>query len=287
MKFNRFEEIEVWKQTNLKNPINKILLLGSGALKIGEAGEFDYSGSQAIKALKEEGKYVILVNPNIATVQTDIDLADKVYLLPVNPYFVEQIIKKEKPEGIMLGFGGQTALNCGLELFKSGVLKKYGIEVLGTQVDSINKTEDRELFVKELNKIKVRTPKSIAVRTVQAGVKAAKEVGFPVILRAGFALGGLGSGFANNEKEITKALKEAFNYSPQVLIEEDLRGWKEIEYEVVRDIADNCITVCNMENFDPLGVHTGESIVIAPSQTLSNAEYHQITRYFDQNYQAF
>lgn len=258
------------------NSINKILLLGSGALKIGEAGEFDYSGSQAIKALKEEGKYVVLVNPNIATVQTDSDLADKIYLLPVNPYFVEQIIKKERPEAIMLGFGGQTALNCGLELNKLGVLKKYNVTVLGTQVDSINKTEDRELFVKELNKIKVRTPKSTAVATVKAGVKAAEEIGYPVILRAGFTLGGLGSGFANNKKEITKALQEAFSYSPQVLIEEDLRGWKEIEYEVVRDSADNCITVCNMENFDPLGVHTGESIVIAPSQTLSNAEYHQL-----------
>lgn len=256
--------------------IKKILLLGSGALKIGEAGEFDYSGSQAIKALKEEGKTIILVNPNIATVQTDIDLADKVYLLPVNPYFVEQIIKKESPEGILLGFGGQTALNCGLELNRLGILKKYNVQVLGTQVDSINKTEDRELFVKELNKIKVRTPISKAVRSVKEGLKAAKEVGYPVILRAGFTLGGLGSGFANNEKEITKALQEAFSYSPQVLIEEDLRGWKEIEYEVVRDSSDNCITVCNMENFDPLGVHTGESIVIAPSQTLSNAEYHQL-----------
>ncbi|HMT12513.1 MAG TPA: ATP-grasp domain-containing protein, partial [Ignavibacteria bacterium] len=245
----------------MTNSVNKILLLGSGALKIGEAGEFDYSGSQAIKALKEEGKYVVLVNPNIATVQTDKDLADKVYLLPVNPYFVEQIIKKEKPEGIMLGFGGQTALNGGLELNRLGILKK---------------NKDRELFVKELQKIKVRTPKSIAVRNVKAGVKAAKEIGYPVILRAGFTLGGLGSGFANNEKEISKALDEAFSYSPQVLIEEDLRGWKEVEYEVVRDCADNCITVCNMENFDPLGVHTGESIVIAPSQTLSNAEYHQL-----------
>jgi carbamoyl-phosphate synthase large subunit len=263
---------------NLKNLINpiKILLLGSGALKIGEAGEFDYSGSQAIKALKEEGKFVILVNPNIATVQTDMNLANKVYLLPVNPYFVEQIIKKEKPDSIMLGFGGQTALNCGLELDKLGILKKYNVQVLGTQVDSINKTEDRELFVKELNKIDVRTPKSIAVTTPQAGLIAVKKIGFPVILRAGFTLGGLGSGFANNEKELTKALKEAFSYSPQVLIEEDLRGWKEIEYEVVRDAFDNCITVCNMENFDPLGVHTGESIVIAPSQTLSNQEFHML-----------
>lgn len=261
---------------NLDNTFKKILLLGSGALKIGEAGEFDYSGSQAIKALKEEGKYVILVNPNIATVQTDKDLADKVYLLPVNPHFVEQVIKKEQPDAVLLGFGGQTALNCGLELNRLGVFKKYNVTVLGTQIDSINKTEDRELFVKELNKIKVRTPKSIAVRSVKAGISAAKQIGYPVILRAGFTLGGLGSGFANNEKEIQKALQEAFTYSPQVLIEEDLRGWKEIEYEVVRDIADNCITVCNMENFDPLGVHTGESIVIAPSQTLSNAEYHQL-----------
>src|SRR4030095_14849078 len=210
------------------------------------------------------------------TVQTDKDLADKVYLLPVNPYFVEQVIKREKPDGIMLGFGGQTALNCGLELNKRGILKKYNVTVLGTKVDSINKTEDRELFVNELGKIKVKTPKSIAVKSVQEGIKAGKKIGFPVILRAGFALGGLGSGFANNEREIKKALKEAFSYSPQVLVEEDLRGWKEIEYEVVRDSVDNCITVCNMENFDPLGVHTGESIVIAPSQTLSNAEYHQL-----------
>lgn len=258
------------------NNINKILLLGSGALKIGEAGEFDYSGSQAIKALKEERKTVILINPNIATVQTDIDLADKVYLLPVNPYFVERVIIKEKPEAIMLGFGGQTALNCGLELNRTGILKKYNVKVLGTPVSSINKTEDRELFVKELNKIKVKTPKSIAVTSIKDGVRAAKIIGFPVILRAGFTLGGLGSGFANDENEIIKALKEAFSYSPQVLIEEDLRGWKEVEYEVVRDSADNCITVCNMENFDPLGVHTGESIVIAPSQTLSNFEYHQL-----------
>jgi len=254
--------------------IYKILLLGSGALKIGEAGEFDYSGSQAIKALKEEGKYVILVNPNIATVQTDRGLADKVYLLPVNPIFVEQVIKKEKPDAIMLGFGGQTALNCGLELGRKGVLKKYDVKVIGTSVDSINKTEDRALFVKELNKIKVKTPKSIAVTSTASGIQAAKEIGYPVILRAGFALGGLGSGFAKNKKELRKALNEAFSHSHQVLIEEDLRGWKEIEYEVVRDSGDNCITVCNMENFDPLGVHTGESIVIAPSQTLSNKEYH-------------
>ena len=258
------------------NRIEKILLLGSGALKIGEAGEFDYSGSQAIKALKEEGKYVVLVNPNIATVQTDKNLADKVYLLPVNSYFVEQIIKKEKPDSILLGFGGQTALNCGLELDKLGILQKYNVKVLGTQVDSINKTEDRELFVKELKKIDVKTPKSIAVTSTEVGLKAVKKIGFPVILRAGFTLGGLGSGFARNERELRKALKEAFSYSPQVLIEEDLRGWKEIEYEVVRDSIDNCITVCNMENFDPLGVHTGESIVIAPSQTLSNQEYHML-----------
>jgi carbamoyl-phosphate synthase large subunit len=260
----------------LNNLINKILLLGSGALKIGEAGEFDYSGSQAIKALKEEGKYVILVNPNIATVQTDKSLADKVYLLPVNPFFVEKIIKKERPEAILLGFGGQTALNCGLELSRSGVLKKYKVKVLGTAVDSINKTEDRELFVKELKTIDVKTPKSKAVTSVTQGLKAAKRVGYPVIIRAGFALGGLGSSFSRNEKELRKALKTAFAYSPQVLIEEDLRGWKEIEYEVVRDSFDNCITVCNMENFDPLGVHTGESIVISPSQTLSNVEYQML-----------
>ena len=256
--------------------INKILLLGSGALKIGEAGEFDYSGSQAIKALKEEGKFIILVNPNIATVQTDENLADKVYLLPVNPYFVEKVIKKERPDAILLGFGGQTALNCGLELSHSGILKKYRIKVLGTAVDSINKTEDRELFVKELKHIDVKTPKSKAVISVEQGLKAAKRVGYPVIIRAGFALGGLGSGFSRNEKELRKALKTAFAYSPQVLIEEDLRGWKEIEYEVVRDSLDNCITVCNMENFDPLGVHTGESIVISPSQTLSNVEYQML-----------
>ncbi len=253
--------------------INKILLLGSGALKIGEAGEFDYSGSQAIKALKEEGKHVILVNPNIATVQTDKNLADKVYLLPVNPYFVEKIIQKEKPDAVLLGFGGQTALNCGLELDRTGIFQKYNVEVLGTPVDSINKTEDRQLFVNELKKIEVKTPKSIAVTSPEAGLQAVKKIGFPVILRAGFTLGGLGSSFAKNERELKKSLKEAFSYSPQVLIEEDLRGWKEIEYEVVRDSSDNCITVCNMENFDPLGVHTGESIVIAPSQTLSNSEY--------------
>lgn len=254
----------------------RCLLLGSGALKIGEAGEFDYSGSQAIKALKEEGKYIILVNPNIATVQTDKNLADKVYLLPVNPYFAERVIKKEKPDAILLGFGGQTALNCGLALALSGVLKKYKVKVLGTSVDSINKTEDRELFVKELKKINVKTPKSKAVTTVEHGLKAAKLIGYPVIIRSGFALGGLGSGFSRNEKELRKALKTAFAHSTQVLIEEDLRGWKEIEYEVVRDSADNCITVCNMENFDPLGVHTGESIVISPSQTLSNTEYQML-----------
>jgi carbamoyl-phosphate synthase large subunit len=254
--------------------INKILLLGSGALKIGEAGEFDYSGSQAIKALKEEKKFVILVNPNIATVQTDENLADKVYLLPVNSQFVEQVIKKERPDAILLGFGGQTALNCGLDLAKKGVLKKYNVKVIGTPVESINKTEDRELFVSELKKIDIKTPKSKAVTSVEEGLKAAKDVGYPVIIRSGFSLGGLGSGFSRNEKELRSALKEAFSYSPQVLIEEDLRGWKEIEYEVVRDSFDNCITVCNMENFDPLGVHTGESIVIAPSQTLSNKEYH-------------
>jgi carbamoyl-phosphate synthase large subunit len=256
--------------------IKKILLLGSGALKIGEAGEFDYSGSQAIKALKEEKKYVILVNPNIATVQTDKNLADKVYLLPVNPFFVEKIIKKEKPDAILLGFGGQTALNCGLALASNGVLKKYSVKVLGTPINSINMTEDRELFAKELRKINLKTPKSFAVTNLQDGLKAAKNIGYPVIIRSAFSLGGLGSGFSENESELKRALNEAFSYSPQVLIEEDLRGWKEVEYEVVRDSFDDCITVCNMENFDPLGVHTGESIVIAPSQTLSNTEYHML-----------
>jgi carbamoyl-phosphate synthase large subunit len=256
--------------------IKKVLVLGSGALKIGEAGEFDYSGSQAIKALKEEHIKSVLVNPNIATIQTSKGMADKIYFLPVNPYFVEEVIKKEKPDGIFLSFGGQTALNCGIELDKKGVLKKYGVKVLGTSVDAIQKTEDRELFNKELKKINVNVPESSACTTKAQAFKAAKKIGYPLIIRAAFALGGKGSGFANNEKELDEMLDTAFAYSPQVLVEENLKGWKEIEYEVVRDCANNCITVCNMENFDPLGIHTGESIVIAPSQTLTNSEYHKL-----------
>lgn len=252
----------------------KILILGSGALKIGQAGEFDYSGSQAIKAAKEEGISTVLINPNIATNQTSRGLADKIYFLPVNPDFVEKVIEKERPDGIFLSFGGQTALNCGVELKNSGVLEKYNVEVLGTPVESIEKTEDRELFKRELEKIGVKSPYSIACESVDQGIKAAEEIGFPVIVRAAFALGGQGSGFASDMTELREILDVAFSYSHQVLVEEDLRGWKEVEYEVVRDAYDNCVTVCNMENFDPLGIHTGESIVIAPSQTLNNHEYH-------------
>lgn len=256
--------------------IKKVLVLGSGALKIGEAGEFDYSGSQAIKALKEEGIFSVLVNPNIATIQTSKGLADKVYFLPVNAYFVEKVIKQEKPDGILLSFGGQTALNCGVELYEKGILKKYNVQVLGTPVEAIQKTEDRALFNQELQKINVRVPNSRACYNRDEGMRAAKEIGFPLIIRAAFALGGKGSGFAHNERELAEMLDTAFAYSPQVLVEENLKGWKEVEYEVVRDRADNCITVCNMENFDPLGIHTGESIVVAPSQTLSNSEYHKL-----------
>lgn len=256
--------------------IKKVLLLGSGALKIGEAGEFDYSGSQAIKAFKEEKVEVILINPNIATNQTSKGLADKIYFLPVTPYFVEEIIKKEKPDAIALSFGGQTALNCGVALYESGILKKYGIKVLGTPVKSIQLTEDRDLFKKELNKIDIKSPISYACGSVDEAKKAAKKIGYPLMLRAAFALGGLGSGFVHNDKELSYMLKKAFAASPQVLIEESLKGWKEIEYEVVRDGTNNCITVCNMENLDPLGIHTGESIVIAPSQTLSNHEYQKL-----------
>ena len=256
--------------------IKKVLLLGSGALKIGEAGEFDYSGSQALKALREEGVETILINPNIATVQTSEGVADKVYFLPVQPYFVERVIKEEKPDGIMLAFGGQTALNCGVELYKSGVLEKYNIQVLGTPVQAIMDTEDRELFVEKLDEIDVKTIKSHAVNNIEEARKAAAELGYPVIIRAAYALGGLGSGFCDNEDELNKLTEKAFSFSPQVLVEKSLKGWKEIEYEVVRDKYDNCITVCNMENFDPLGIHTGESIVIAPSQTLNNSEYHKL-----------
>lgn len=259
----------------LKKP-KKVLILGSGALKIGEAGEFDYSGSQAIKALKEEKIESILVNPNIATNQTSYGVADKVYFLPVTTEFVTEVIKTEKPDALMLSFGGQTALNCGLELEKSGVLKKYKVRVLGTPVSVIRKTEDRKLFKKALEKISVAVPKSLPCNSVDAALEAAKEIGYPVMARAGFALGGFGSGFANNEKDLRPLVEKAFSVCPQVLIEESLRGWKEVEYEVVRDAKDNCITVCNMENFDPLGIHTGESIVIAPSQTLTNSEYHKL-----------
>jgi len=256
--------------------IKKVLLLGSGALKIGEAGEFDYSGSQALKAMKEEGIETVLINPNIATVQTSEGVADKIYFLPVTPYFVEEVIKKEKPQGILLAFGGQTALNCGVELYKAGVLEKYNLKVLGTPVQSIMDTEDRELFVRKLDQIDVKTIKSHAVETIENAKIAAKDLGYPVILRAAYALGGLGSGFCDNEDELDILAGKAFSYSTQVLVEKSLKGWKEIEYEVVRDCYDNCITVCNMENFDPLGIHTGESIVVAPSQTLTNSEYHML-----------
>lgn len=258
------------------NTIKKVLLLGSGALKIGEAGEFDYSGSQALKALREEGIKTVLINPNIATVQTSEGVADQIYFLPVQPHFVEKVIQKEKPDGILLSFGGQTALNCGVELYKSGILEKYGVRVLGTPVQAIMDTEDRELFVEKLNEINVKTIKSEACETIEQARKAAADLGYPVILRAAYALGGLGSGFCDNEEELNKLAEKAFSFSPQVLVEKSLKGWKEIEYEVVRDRYDNCITVCNMENFDPLGIHTGESIVIAPSQTLTNSEYHKL-----------
>ena len=259
-----------------KKEIKKVLLLGSGALKIGQAGEFDYSGAQALKALKEEGIHSVLINPNIATVQTSKDVADTVYFQPVTPEFVERVIEKERPDGILLSFGGQTALNCGVELYEKGVLEKYGVKVLGTPVQAIIDTEDRDLFVKRLDEIGVKTIKSEACSTVEEVQKAAHELGFPVILRAAYALGGLGSGFCDNEEELLAQAEEAFSFSPQVLVEKSLKGWKEIEYEVVRDCYDNCITVCNMENFDPLGIHTGESIVVAPSQTLTNSEYHKL-----------
>lgn len=260
----------------MNDKIKKVLLLGSGALKIGEAGEFDYSGSQALKALKEEGIHTVLINPNIATVQTSEGVADQIYFLPVTPYFVERVIEKERPDGVLLSFGGQTALNCGVSLFRDGVFEKYGVEVLGTPVRAIMDTEDRELFVERLNEIDVKTIKSEAVENIEDARRAAKELGYPVIIRAAYALGGLGSGFCDTEDELNVLAEKAFSFSPQVLVEKSLRGWKEVEYEVVRDCYDNCITVCNMENFDPLGIHTGESIVIAPSQTLSNTDYHKL-----------
>lgn len=256
--------------------LRKVLILGSGALKIGEAGEFDYSGSQAIKAMKEERISTVLINPNIATNQTSKGLADKVYFLPVNFDFVSQVIEKERPDGILLSFGGQTALNCGVELYEKGLLKKYGVRVLGTPVEAIQKTEDREIFNAEMVSIGMKVPKSLACKSIASGMAAAKKIGFPVIVRAAFALGGKGSGFAFNDKELRELLDTAFAYSPQVLVEENLKGWKEVEYEVVRDQQNNCITVCNMENMDPLGIHTGESIVVAPSQTLTNSEYHRL-----------
>jgi carbamoyl-phosphate synthase large subunit len=260
----------------MKQLVQKVLLLGSGALKIGEAGEFDYSGTQALKALREEGVFTILINPNIATVQTSSGMADKIYFLPVTPFFVEKVIENERPNGILLSFGGQTALNCGIALYQSGILEKFGVKVLGTPVRAILDTEDRQLFTQKLDEIKVKTPRSIAVTSVTEAVKAAKSLGYPVIIRSAFALGGLGSGFCSNEEEIRALTQKSFSYSSQVLVEESLKGWKEVEYEVVRDGYDNCITVCNMENFDPLGIHTGESIVVAPSQTLSNREYHKL-----------
>ena len=259
-----------------KNKIQKVLLLGSGALKIGEAGEFDYSGSQALKAMREEGIRTVLVNPNIATVQTSEGIADEIYFLPVTPFFIEKVIEKERPQGILLAFGGQTALNCGVALHQSGVLKKYNVEVLGTPVEAIMNTEDRDLFARKLDEISVKTIQSHAVETTEDARRAAQELGYPVIIRAAYALGGLGSGFCDNEAELDELCSKAFAFSPQVLVEKSLKGWKEVEYEVVRDCYDNCITVCNMENFDPLGIHTGESIVIAPSQTLTNNEYHKL-----------
>jgi carbamoyl-phosphate synthase large subunit len=260
----------------INTSIKKVIVLGSGALKIGEAGEFDYSGSQALKALKEEGVFTILINPNIATIQTSEEIADKIYFLPVTAYFVEKVIEKEKPDGILLAFGGQTALNCGVDLFRQGILEKHNIKVLGTPVQSIINTEDRQIFSDILHEIDVLTPRSVACDTIEKARAAAIKLGFPLIIRAAYTLGGLGSGFCSNEEELNKLAENAFSYSPQILVEESIKGWKEVEYEVVRDIYDNCITVCNMENFDPLGIHTGESIVVAPSQTLSNDEYHKL-----------
>ena len=260
----------------INSTIKKVIVLGSGALKIGEAGEFDYSGSQALKALKEEGVYTILINPNIATIQTSEEIADKIYFLPVTATFVEKVIEKEKPDGILLAFGGQTALNCGVDLFRQGILEKHNIKVVGTPVQSIINTEDRQIFSDILHEIDVLTPKSVACNSIEKAREAAKKLGFPLIIRAAYTLGGLGSGFCSNEEELNKLAENAFSYSPQILVEESIKGWKEVEYEVVRDVYDNCITVCNMENFDPLGIHTGESIVVAPSQTLSNDEYHKL-----------
>ncbi|MCK4700694.1 MAG: carbamoyl-phosphate synthase large subunit, partial [Bacteroidales bacterium] len=260
----------------MKESVKKVVVLGSGALKIGEAGEFDYSGSQALKALREENIETILINPNIATVQTSEEIANKIYFLPVTPYFVEEVIKKEKPDGILLAFGGQTALNCGIDLYKEKVFEKYDIRVLGTPIQSIMDTEDRDLFIKKLAEINVLTPRSIAVNKVKDAILAAERLGYPVIIRSAYSLGGQGSAFCKNNEELHEMASRAFSHSGQILVEESLKGWKEVEYEVVRDRYDNCITVCNMENFDPLGIHTGESIVVAPSQTLTNTEYHKL-----------
>src|SRR5437016_11564868 len=263
-------------RSTMDNKIQKVLLLGSGALKIGEAGEFDYSGSQALKALKEEGISTVLINPNIATIQTSEELADHVYLLPVNADFAERVIEKEKPDGILIGFGGQTALNCGLEIADRCLLQRYGVRVLGTPIQTIRDTEDRALFVRRLTEIGVDAPRSHGATTPEEAKRAAAEIGYPVMIRIAFALGGLGSGMCKDEQALEERVKRALAYSPQVLVEEYLNGWKEVEYEVVRDASDNCITVCNMENFDPLGIHTGESIVVAPSQTLTNGDYHRL-----------
>ena len=260
----------------MEKEIKKVLVLGSGALKIGQAGEFDYSGSQALKALKEEGISSVLVNPNIATIQTSEGIADKVYFLPVTTYFVEEIIKKERPDGILLAFGGQTALNCGAELYTQGILDKYGVKVLGTSVEAIMYTEDRDLFVKKLDEINMKTPVSQAVESMEDAIAAARKIGYPVMVRSAYALGGLGSGICANEEEFLKLAESSFAFSKQILVEESLKGWKEIEFEVIRDANDHCFTVASMENFDPLGIHTGESIVIAPSQTLTNSEYHKL-----------
>lgn len=256
----------------MQKSIKKVLVLGSGALKIGQAGEFDYSGSQALKALKEEGIKTVLINPNIATIQTSEGIADQVYFLPVTPYFVEEIFKKEQPDGILLAFGGQTALNCGTELYNKGILDKYNVKVLGTSVEAIMNTEDRDLFVKKLNEIGVKTPKSIAVESMEDAFKAAEAIGYPLIIRSAYALGGMGSGFCYNEKELKELAENAFSYSNQILVEESLKGWKEIEFEVIRDKNDHCFTVASMENFDPLGIHTGESIVVAPTCSLDEKE---------------
>lgn len=260
----------------MKQDIKKVLVIGSGALKIGEAGEFDYSGAQALKALREEGIQTILINPNIATVQTSEEIADQIYFLPITPYFVEEVIKKEQPDGVLLAFGGQTALNCGVALYENNIFQKYNVEILGTPVQSIIDSEDRDVFKAKMDEIGVALAISDAAESLEEAYDVVDRIGFPVIVRAAFTLGGLGSGFANNKEELKTLVNKALSYSPQVLIEESLKGWKEVEYEVVRDCYDNCITVCNMENFDPVGIHTGESIVVCPSQTLTNSEYHKL-----------